>query len=115
MKRIIATGAVAALAAVGFAGTANAGGPPEGAGDRGKPAGITCQQFGVGVLQSLGVLPSVAKNGLEYPIGSENFIPFATVLDIHRTDTGTANVVLKAYSDALNLGADEAIDTACPA
>ncbi|MEG3614811.1 hypothetical protein [Isoptericola haloaureus] len=119
MKRIAIAGvsaALAALATVGSAGSASAA-APVGAGDGGKPTGVACQQFGIGVLQDTGVLSSVAANGLEWPIGSGDYLPFSTVLNIHRTDPGTANVVLKAYADVLLPGADvdAAIDAACPA
>ena len=96
MKRIIATGAAAALATVGFAGTAVAG-PPEGAG---KPAGIQCMQNGIGTLQDEGLLPAVAKDGLTVraavglgvtprdglPEGVtlDTVLPFSVVLADHR-------------------------------
>jgi hypothetical protein len=62
MKRIIATGAVAALAAVGFAGTSVAVGPPAGKGN--VPTGIQCMQSGIGTLQQAGLLAAVAKDGV---------------------------------------------------
>ena len=119
MHRTIITGASAALAAlatVGLAAGAVAA-PPDGAGQGGKPVGVTCQQFGVGVLRDTGVLPAVARDGLEYPIGSGETIPFSTVLEIHRTDTATANAVLKDYAEVLLPGVDvaAAVDAACPA
>ena len=119
MKRIVTAGAaalLAGLATVATAGSASAG-PPAGAGGGGKPTGVACQQLGLGVLRDTGVLPSVAADGLEYPIGSGNVIPFSTVLEIHRTDTATANAVLKDYAAVLLPGADvgAAVDAACPA
>jgi hypothetical protein len=124
MKRIIATGAVAALAAVGFAGTSVAapGGTP-GAGQKPVEGGIACQQFGIGVLQATGALPAVAKNGLEYPINSGTVYSFSEVLAIHRTAPALANAVLKAYAPVLLPDASPAelaavaaaVDEACPA
>lgn len=38
-----------------------ASGLPAGVGEPGKPAGIACQQFGMSVLESQGLLPSVAS------------------------------------------------------
>lgn len=119
MKRIVAAGAAAVLATVGFAGTASAG-KPVGAGEGGKPQGIQCQQLGISILQDTGVLPSVAKDGLAFPVGSETVFSFSEVLNIHRTDPATANVVLKAYAPLLlPEGTDlapivAAVDAACP-
>jgi hypothetical protein len=84
---VIGTGAVAA----------QAGGPPAGAGQGGKPAGIACQQAGIGTLQALGLLPAVAKNGIE--VVNVGTLPFRTVLELHRTQpslfrTGGVSVVV---------------------
>lgn len=122
MKRIMAAGAAAALATVGFAGTATAG-PPAGAGEGGKPQGIECQQLGISILKDTGALTTVAKDGLVYPIGSmddADRYSFSEVLAIHREAPATANAVLKAYAPVLLPGADlgpvvEAVDAACPA
>jgi hypothetical protein len=113
MKRIIATGAVAALATLGFAGTAAASGPPQGAGQGGKPAGIVCQQFGLGILVATGNVKTVATGQLGVPLNE--------VLALHRTDTAGANALLKTVGpDLLPPGTDlgpvvKAIDAACPA
>ena len=64
MKHLKTAVAIAAIATVGFAGTASAG-PPDGAGDRGKPAGIECQQAGISTLQDAGLLSGVAKDGIK--------------------------------------------------
>jgi hypothetical protein len=96
---------------------AAASGPPARAGQQGKPAGITCQQFGIGVLQSQGLLAQVARNGLEYPIGSEEFLPFKDVLAVHRTDPALANQVLTDYAVALDIATPDvvaALNAACP-
>jgi hypothetical protein len=117
MKRIIAAGSIAALAMVGLAGTASAA-PAQGAGNGGKPAGVTCQQFGHSVLRDTGALTVLAKEGLTF--GGTTY-SLAEVLAIHRTDTATANVVLKAVGPSLlppgtDLGpVVAAIDAACPA
>jgi hypothetical protein len=116
MRRLL-VGMIAASLLLLSAFPAAASGPPVGAGERGKPAGIACQQFGIGVLQSQGLLSTVAKGGLEYPIGSESFIPFSTVLNIHRTDPALANQVLTDYAVALDIATPEvvaALNAACP-
>lgn len=106
MKKIL----VAALAAT--AGIAASAGAVDA-----KP-NTTCQQFGISVLQSQGLLPSVAKGGLEYPIGSGNIIAFSDVLAIHRDDPALANTVLADYAVALGIATPavvEALNAACPA
>jgi 2-polyprenyl-6-methoxyphenol hydroxylase-like FAD-dependent oxidoreductase len=80
MKRIIAAGSVAALAMVGFAGTASA--KPE-SDPRPVEGGIECQQAGIGTLQTLGLLPAVAKGGIE--VKDVGVLSFQTVLSLHRT------------------------------
>ncbi len=94
-----------------------ASGPPAGAGGPDKPAGIACQQFGISVLQDQGLLVSVARNGLEYPIGSGEVLPFQTVLAVHRTNPALANQVLTDYAVALDIATPEvvaALNAACP-
>jgi 2-polyprenyl-6-methoxyphenol hydroxylase-like FAD-dependent oxidoreductase len=94
MKRKIMTGVAAAAIAVGAAAGTAAAAPPAGAG---KPAGIACQQAGIGTLQSLGLLSAVAKGGIE--VVGVGVVPFPTVLELHRTDpslfqTGGVSVVV---------------------
>ncbi|MFA9429592.1 hypothetical protein [Egicoccus sp. AB-alg2] len=116
MRRLFVGIAAASLTLV-TALPAVAAGPPAGAGGGGKPAGSTCQQFGIGVLKSQGLLTSVAQNGLEYPIGSGDSIPFADVLAIHRDDPALANQVLTDYAVALDIATPEvvaALKAACP-
>lgn len=116
MRRLL-VGMIAASLLLLSAFPAAASGPPVGAGDRGKPAGIACQQFGIGVLQSQGLLASVAKNGLEYPIGSGDTLSFSTVLSVHRTAPALANQVLTDYAIALDIATPEvvaALNAACP-
>jgi hypothetical protein len=94
-----------------------AAGPPAGAGGSGQPAGIACQQFGISVLQDQGLLASVARNGLEYPIGSGDIVKFRDVLSIHRTNPALANQVLTDYAVALDIATPEvvaALNEACP-
>ena len=87
-----ATVALAALSLPAFA-----GGPPVGAGDGGKPAGIVCQQAGLSTLLSLGLLAAVAGEGIE--VQGVGIVDFATVLELHRTDpalfqTGGVSVIV---------------------
>lgn len=111
-KKFVAAALTLGLAFGGFSGVADA--------RPAKPAkpNTTCMQFGIGVLQSTGALPSVAKGGLEYPIGSGNVIPFSGVLAVHRDNPALANEVLKAYAPVLGLTVTPelvaAVDSACP-
>jgi len=116
MRRLM-VGMISASLLVMSALPAAASGPPAGAGERGKPAGIACQQFGISVLQSQGLLAAVAKDGLEYPIGSGEVLPFSTVLAVHRTNPALANQVLTDYAIALEIATPEvveALNVACP-
>lgn len=116
MRRLTVSAAAAVLL-LASAAPAVAAGPPQGAGQGGKPAGVACQQFGISVLQSQGLLTTVAKNGLEYPIGTGNSIPFAEALAIHRDAPATANAVLTDYAVALGIATDDvvaALNAACP-
>jgi len=105
MKKIIVAALVAGAGLTASAGAVDA-----------KP-NTDCQRFGVSVLQSQGLLPSVAKNGLEYPIGSDNIVKFSDVLAIHRNDPATANAVLTDYAVALGIATPEVVEAlgaACP-
>ncbi|GGI09128.1 hypothetical protein [Egicoccus halophilus] len=78
---------------------------------------MACQQFGIGVLQSQGLLATVARDGLEYPIGSGDTVPLRTVLQIHRNDPALANQVLTDYAIALGIATPDvvaALNAACP-
>ncbi len=102
MKMKIASAVAAATMVFGFgAGAAGAAGPPQGAGDGGKPAGVTCMQFGLSGLQSLGAPAKVSQS----VVG----LPLSDVLALHREDPAAANAVLKS----LGFPAD-AVDAACP-
>jgi hypothetical protein len=99
MKRIIATGSIAALAMVGLAGTASAMPASD---PRPVEGGIACQQAGIGTLQTLGLLPAVAKGGIE--VKGVGVVPFKTVLSLHRTSpelfqTGGVTVVVPGVGD----------------
>ena len=88
MKKKLATIVAVAGLSVGLAsGTASAA----------PPAGITCQQAGISTLQSLGLLPAVAKGGIE--VVGVGVVPFQDVLELHRTSpelfqTGGVSVVV---------------------
>ena len=86
MKRFLATTALAlGLTAGVTAGLAPvaAAAPPAGAGTGGQPAGVACQQAGISTLQTLGLLPAVARGGIE--VVGVGQVPFPTVLELHRT------------------------------
>jgi hypothetical protein len=75
MKRKILTGAaIAAMLMAGVAGTAGAAPTPQ---------DTACQRAGMATLKSLGLLPAVAKNGIE--VVGVGVIDFPTVLKLHRT------------------------------
>jgi hypothetical protein len=98
MKRKILTAAVAASLTMGLGATAaGAHGPPAGAGEGGKPAGIACQQSGIDTLQSLDLLSAVARDGIE--VKDVGVLAFPTVLSLHRSDpelfqTGGVTVIV---------------------
>jgi hypothetical protein len=97
MRRKIAATVVAGMLAFGATATAAAAAPPAGTGGVGKPAGIACQQAGIGTLQTLGLLPAVAKDGIQ--VMGVGVVPFRTVLMLHRTNpalfqTGGVSVVV---------------------
>ena len=98
MKRKILTAAAAAGLTLGLGATAaGAQGPPAGAGEGGKPAGIACQQAGIETLRSLGLLSAVARGGIE--VEDVGVLAFPTVLSLHRSDpqlfqTGGVTVIV---------------------
>ena len=92
----LTAGVAAATLGLGAAGTASAA--PAGAG---KPAGITCMQFGLAGLRSVGAPAKVSLDLVGLPLNQ--------VLALHRNDPATAGVVLKS----LSFNAD-AVDAACP-
>ena len=98
MKRKI----VAAVAAAGLtmglgASAASASGPPAGDRQSGTPAGVECQQAGIATLRSLGLLPAVARAGIE--VDGVGVLSFPTVLSLHRSQpelfqTGGVTVIV---------------------
>lgn len=75
MKRKILTGvAIAAMSLGTLAGTAAAAPTAQ---------NTACQKAGLGTLQSLGLLPAVAKGGIE--VVGVGVVDFPTVLKLHRT------------------------------
>jgi hypothetical protein len=95
MRRFTTTIATAALVLAGA--LPALAGPPAGAGDGDKPAGVACQQAGMGTLKSLGLLSAVARDGIE--VAGVGTVAFQTVLELHRTapdlfQTGGVSVVV---------------------
>jgi hypothetical protein len=97
MRKKITIVTTALVMTLAMAVPAFAAGAPKGAGEPGKPAGISCQQSGIATLQVLGLLPAVAANGIEVvDVGN---LDFASVLSLHRTSpelfqTGGVSVVV---------------------
>lgn len=84
MNRKILTAAAAACLTVGFGATAAGAAPPAGVGERGVPAGIQCQQAGIGTLQGLGILDDAARDGV-YVVDLGTSVPLRDVFELHRT------------------------------
>ena len=80
----LAAGLVAAGLALGASAAGASAAPPAGAGDGGKPAGVACQQAGISTLQSLGLLPAVAKSGIE--VVGVGVVAYPDVLGLHRSN-----------------------------
>lgn len=97
-KKMITTAVAVGLGLATFGGAVDAkGGPPAGTGERGVPAGIQCQQAGISTLQTLGLLPAVARGGIE--VKDVGVLPFRTVLSLHRSNpelfqTGGVSVIV---------------------
>jgi 2-polyprenyl-6-methoxyphenol hydroxylase-like FAD-dependent oxidoreductase len=97
MKRKFFTALAASAMLLGLGASAASAAPPAGAGQGGKPAGIACQQAGIGTLQSLGLLSAVARDGIE--VVGVGTVDFRTVLSLHRSNpelfqTGGVSVVV---------------------
>jgi len=96
-KKLVVLGASVAMAlAVALPAAAR----PAGIGAGGPPAGIECQQAGIGTLQSLGLLSAVARDGIE--VDGVGVLPLRTVLSLHRTNpelfqTGGVSVVAPGF------------------
>jgi hypothetical protein len=93
--KLLATVAAAAML-VGL-GATTAGAARPASDGKGKPAGVACQQAGIGTLQDLGLLSAVADGGIE--VVGVGQVPFPEVLRFHRTmpelfQTGGVSVVV---------------------
>ena len=102
MFRKIGTAVAACSLALAASTSVASAAPPKGAGDGGKPAGIVCQQAGISTLQTLGLLPAVAKGGIE--VVGVGTVPFKDVLALHRTmpelfQTGGVTVVVPGVGE----------------
>jgi hypothetical protein len=94
-KKLAALLAAGVLALTVVAPVAAKGGPPKGVGEGAPPAGIQCQQAGIGTLQALKfdgkpLLATVAKAGVEVRTSAEpgdslGVVRFSQVLRLHRT------------------------------
>ncbi len=83
MRKIAAMAATGALT-LGLAAGAASAAP---GGEKGKPEAkpnTACMQAGIGTLQSLGLLPAVAKNGIE--VVDVGVVAFPDVLSLHRSN-----------------------------
>ena len=100
-KIAIALTAGVAAATIGFGAAGTASAAPQGAGDGGKPAGITCMQFGIAGLRSVGAPAQVARS-----LDAE----LSPVLALHRNNPAGANALLKKVFPEAGV----AIDAACP-
>lgn len=84
MNRKLISAAAATCLTLGLGATAAGAAPPAGVGERGTPAGIQCQQAGIGTLQSLGILDDAARDGVSV-VELEQSVPLSEVLRLHRT------------------------------
>lgn len=89
MKRTLATLALATGASLVAAGPAEAARP--------APGGVACQRAGIATLQSLGLLDTVARDGIE--VDGVGVVAFRDVLALHRSSpelfqTGGVSVVV---------------------
>ncbi len=90
MKRKILAASAAAAMTFGIGASAvDAGGPPAGAGEGGKPVGVECMQHGLGLLRSLGAPAQVSRDVIGLPLN--------VVLDLHRTNPQAAAGVLESF------------------
>lgn len=83
MKRTIISAVLASMMLLGLGAGAASAAPPAGVG-QGKPAGVACQQAGIGTLQDLGLLAAVARGGIE--VVGVGTVPFRDVLSLHRSN-----------------------------
>ena len=87
-RKLLAASAAAAMSFGIAASTVEAGGPPAGAGNGGKPVGIACMQHGHGLLRSLGSPAKVSQAAIGLPLNQ--------VLALHRTNPQAAAGVLES-------------------
>jgi hypothetical protein len=85
-KIAIALTAGVAAATMGLGATGTASAAPQGAGQGGKPLGISCMQYGHSVLRSLGSPAKVSQAALGLPLNE--------VLALHRNSPAIAAGVL---------------------
>jgi len=88
-RKFLAASAAAAMTFGVAASTVDAGGPPAGTGERGKPIGIECMQHGLGLLRSLGAPAQVSRDVIGLPLN--------VVLALHREDPEAAAGVLEDF------------------
>lgn len=99
-RKLIAAAATTCLT-LGLGASAAAAAPS----DR-VPAGIQCQQAGIGTLQTFGILDDVARDGIE--VVGLGVVPLRTVLELHRQtpaafQSGTGvTVVVPGTTDTLD-------------
>jgi hypothetical protein len=84
-RKLIAAAAATCLTLGLGAGTASAS-APEGAGSKGKPVGVQCQQAGIGTLVGAGLIVDAARYGVD--VDGVGNLPLRTVVELHRTAPG---------------------------
>lgn len=85
MNRKLIAAAAATCLTLGLGASAASAAPPAGAGSEGVPAGIQCQQAGVGTLVGAGLIADAARYGVEV-VELETTLPLRTVVELHRTN-----------------------------
>jgi hypothetical protein len=97
MNRKLIAAAAATCLTLGLGASAASASAPEGAGSKGVPVGIQCQQDGIGTLVGAGLIAEAARTGV-YVVELNATLPLRTVLEFHRTQpglfTGGLNVVV---------------------
>lgn len=104
MKNIVMKVTSIGIAVAALAFSLNTVAQPAGAGEKGKPSGIACQQAGIATLQALGLLPAVAKDGIE--VQGIGVLDFQEVLSLHRSnpelfDGGSSAVTVIVNGDGV--------------
>ena len=88
MKRTLIAATVACGLTFGLGATAAGAATPDGAGTGGVPAGIACQQEGVGTLVGAGLIDEAARDGV-YVVELDTTFSLREVVALHRTAPGT--------------------------